>query len=110
MSITESRALEIDALLHPARAFRHPQDVVRDPDLTIYEKRAILSSWASDACAVEGVPELREPAGLGQVKFDDIMDALRGLDCELERRVRREEIPYRRRRSGSGQPGGMPFY
>ena len=51
--------LEIDALLHPARAFSHPMDVVRDCDLTLYEKRAILSSWASDACAVEDVPELR---------------------------------------------------
>jgi hypothetical protein len=45
MSSTRTRALEIDALLHPARAFSHPMDVVRDTDLTLYEKRAILSSW-----------------------------------------------------------------
>jgi len=44
---------ELDSLLHPASAFDHPQDVVRDPDLTTEEKRAILSSWASDSCAVE---------------------------------------------------------
>ena len=25
---------------------------MNDPDLTINEKRAILSSWASDACAI----------------------------------------------------------
>ena len=79
--------LEIDALLHPARAFSHPLDVVRDSDLTLYEKRAILSSWASDACAVEDVPELRHPFPAATVKFDDIMDALRALDSELQRRV-----------------------
>jgi hypothetical protein len=42
---------EFDDLLHPAQAFEH-RDVVHDPDLTINEKRAILASWASDACAV----------------------------------------------------------
>ena len=40
---------EIDRLLHPAGAFRTPMDVVRDPDMTVQEKRAILASWASDA-------------------------------------------------------------
>jgi hypothetical protein len=50
---------DLDALLHPARGFAHPMDVARDPDLTLNEKRAILASWASDACAVEAAPELR---------------------------------------------------
>src|SRR6476660_5109769 len=40
--------LEMDALLHPCHAFNHPLDVVDDCDLTSYEKRAILSSWAAD--------------------------------------------------------------
>ena len=87
MNSGRTTTLEIDALLHPARAFSHPMDVVRDSDLTLYEKRAILSSWASDACAVEDVPELRQPFPAATVKFDDIMDALRVLDSELERRV-----------------------
>ena len=87
MDSERTTTLEIDALLHPARAFSHPMDVVRDDDLTLYEKRAILSSWASDACAVEDVPELRQPFPAASVKFDDIMDALRALDSELERRV-----------------------
>jgi hypothetical protein len=87
MLLAKTSSAEIDALLHPARAFRHPMDVVRDNDLTLYEKRAILSSWASDACAVEDFPEFRQPSGATPVKFDDIMDALRGLDAELERRV-----------------------
>jgi len=53
---------DLDALLHPAKAFAHPMDVVRDADLTLAEKRAILASWASDACAVEAAPELRSIA------------------------------------------------
>jgi hypothetical protein len=57
-------------------------DVVRDPDLTLNEKRAILASWASDACAVEAAPELRAPASSTLVAWDDIMDALRTLDKE----------------------------
>jgi hypothetical protein len=72
---------DIDALLHPAMAFQHPQCVVNDPDLTLREKRAILSSWASDACAIEAAPALRAPRGSHQpVGFDDVMDALKALD------------------------------
>lgn len=80
--IRVDRELDLDALLHPARAFAHPMDVVRDPDLTLNEKRAILASWASDACAVEAAPELRFTTTGGLVRWDDIMDALRTLDRE----------------------------
>ena len=52
-------ACDLDALLHPAQAFEHPSDVVNDPDLTLDEKRAILATWASDACAIEAVPSCR---------------------------------------------------
>jgi hypothetical protein len=100
MSINRPRAIDIDELLHPARAFSHPMDVVRDTDLTLYEKRAILSSWASDACAVEDFPEFRQPSGAAPVKFDDIMDALRGMDVELERRVGANINAVGRKRSG----------
>src|SRR6267154_6860679 len=75
-------AFDLDALLHPARAFAHPLDVVRDRDLTVNEKRAILASWASDACAVEAAPALRQTPQGRAVVFDDIMDALRILDRE----------------------------
>jgi hypothetical protein len=75
-------ALDLDALLHPARAFAHPLDVVRDRDLTLNEKRAILASWASDACAVEAAPALRRTPEGRAIVFDDIMDALRILDRE----------------------------
>ena len=73
---------DLDTLLHPARAFSHPMDVVRDADLSLNEKRAILSSWASDACALEAAPDLRMNACGNVVRWDDIMDALRMLDKE----------------------------
>lgn len=69
-----------DDLLHPARAFARPSDVVDDPDLTLNEKRAILASWASDACAAESNPVVRETADGGTARWDDIMDALKELD------------------------------
>ena len=75
---------DLDALLHPARAFAHPMDVVRDADLTLNEKRAILASWASDACAVEAAPDLRVSSSGNAVRWDDIMDALRTLEGEAE--------------------------
>jgi hypothetical protein len=72
---------DLDDLLHPAQAFEHPQRVVEDPDLTLNEKRAILASWASDACAIEAAPALRQAPGTKHpVRFDDVMEALRMLD------------------------------
>ena len=87
--MTESRKekrdiFDLDALLHPANAFAHPMDVVRDEDLTLNEKRAILASWASDACATEAAPDLRVTSSRSVVRWDDIMDALRTLDKETE--------------------------
>jgi hypothetical protein len=106
MSLKQNSS-DFDALLHPARAYDHPRDVVADDDLTLYEKRAILSSWASDACAVEDFPDLREGAGAAAVKFDDIMDALRDLDRQLERRIYWDE--NRRKVSGSDHSGNVPL-
>ena len=71
--------IDIATLLHPADAFAHPTDVVDDCDLTSYEKRAILSSWAADACAVPGPSR---PATA--VSFDDILDALQLVESEPE--------------------------
>ncbi len=77
--------LALDRLLSPARHFAHPLDVLRDDALDLREKRAILSSWASDACAVESIPGLRQPPGAPEpVPFDVIMDALRRLDAAPE--------------------------
>jgi hypothetical protein len=80
-SSSKPSKLDLDALLQPAQAFRHPNEVVSDPDLTLNEKRAILASWASDACAVEAAPALRHPPGSERsVPVDDILAALRALD------------------------------
>jgi hypothetical protein len=76
---------DLNDLLHPAQAFEHPCNVVTDPDLTLNEKRAILSSWASDACAIEAAPALRYAAGGKRpVRFDDVMEALRTLDKQAQ--------------------------
>jgi hypothetical protein len=79
---TAGKEFDLEALLHPAGAFRTPMEVVNDPDMTPQEKRAILASWASDACAVEAAPDLRQPRFGALVRFDDIMDALKRLDGE----------------------------
>jgi hypothetical protein len=71
-----------DDLLHPAWKFRTPLDVVADSGRTVLEKRAILASWASDACTDEAAPDLRKPPAAPVVRFDDIMDAKR-LDGDL---------------------------
>ena len=88
----------LDRLLFPARHFSHPDEVVGDRTLDTQEKRAILASWASDACAVDSMPALRKPPGAASpVTFDAVMDAFRRLDdsraevgCDLEERRARE--------------------
>jgi hypothetical protein len=109
-------AFDLDDLLHPAQAFSHPSDVVNDPDLTLNEKRAILASWASDACAIESVPGLRCARAPGEkpVAFDDVMDALRALDGQAAETSSRYRRVVRKRRilgRGSGQSGhGQPVH
>src|ERR1700751_6485951 len=92
--------LDVDDLLHPAQAFSHPAEVVNDPDLTLNEKRAILASWASDACAIESVPALRRAPTKGgrPVAFDDVMDALRALDARAAETSTGYRCVVRRRR------------
>ncbi len=107
-------AFDLDALLHPASAFLHPDLVVRDPDLTLNEKRAILASWASDACAVEAAPALRQNPGGRAVPFDEIMEALRTLDRQhaaaADAGRYRRATRWRRllRRDGNGRDGSPP--
>ena len=86
---------DLNQLLHPAQAFGHPSEVVNDPDLTLNEKRAILASWASDACAIEAAPDLRNPSG-APVRFDDIMEALRTLDRQANGHRYRRVLHHRR--------------
>lgn len=77
----DEKVIDLNALLHPGRAFEHPRDVVSHPNLSPAEKRAILASWASDASAISSCPALRAPDGLnGPVTIDEILEAL----CELD--------------------------
>ena len=112
MNDRPSDRFDLDQLLRPARAFRHPSEAVNDPDLTLNEKRAILASWASDACAIEAAPDLRLHSGGAPVRFDDIMEALRTLDAQANgHRYRR--VPHRRgllrreRANGSSSNGTL---
>ena len=57
----------------PFSRFLHPFDIAHHPSLEPEIKRAILASWASDACALEAAPELREIPGGARVRFDDIL-------------------------------------
>ena len=72
---------EVDRVLNPSKFYGHPRDVLQDAALTREEKKALLASWASDACAVEMNPTLRLPPTLMRViSFDEVMDAMRDLD------------------------------
>ncbi|MFN3627550.1 MAG: hypothetical protein ACK4S3_06685 [Parvibaculum sp.] len=83
--------------------------MLRDADLTLGEKRAVLAAWASDACAVEAAPALRSaPPGASPVPVDDILQALCELDKEARsdaahnwarRQIRRQKIEDMRHRS-----------
>ena len=100
---------ELDQIINPAAVFDHPKDVVSDPDLTKQEKRAILSAWASDACAVQCLPGMRQlPDAKAPVGFDEIIDALKSLDDDPEppRPGGIPMRPRRRRPPGQGAPTG----
>jgi hypothetical protein len=67
--------------LRPAVGFSHPTDIIKDPYLDTGEKRAILSSWASDASAVEDEPTQRWLLGTpGPVPYSEVRHALAQLD------------------------------
>lgn len=104
--------LDLNSLLHPAQAFNSPAEVVNDPDLTVTEKRAILSSWASDACAVEAMPEIRSHPSGSTAQFNEIIAALRELDRQRPDKATKRAIKETRRRaifrprSGGSPPRG----
>jgi hypothetical protein len=90
--------LDIDALLHPSKAFGHPLDVVRDPDMTVAEKRAVLASWASDACAIATNPALQAATTGNAISYDDIIDALQSLDVDPSSNTVTYDFKRRQRR------------
>jgi hypothetical protein len=77
---------DLDALLHPSGAFAHPLDVIGDPDLTLSEMRAILSSWAAEACGMDDAQGAPRPRSRQPVAFDDIVEALHEVDRKAAER------------------------
>ncbi|MGC1300777.1 MAG: hypothetical protein WA840_00250 [Caulobacteraceae bacterium] len=78
-----------ERLLRPAVGFHDPDDVVKDGLLDPAEKRAILSSWASDACAVQDRPHLRWPLGVeAPIPLDAVLEAMSRLDRLENHRTR----------------------
>ncbi len=75
------------ALVAPGDVFRHPREVLTHPLLSRAEKRAILASWASDACALENAPGLRCLTGCRAepVSVDSVIEALAELDRDAPR-------------------------
>jgi hypothetical protein len=85
MQIIQNKTPDFAALLQPALHHQSPGAVLNDADLEPFEKRAILSSWASDLYAVESCPWLRDIPGVqGAMRLGDILEALRTLDGEDE--------------------------
>lgn len=75
----------------------------------VQEKRAVLASWASDACAVESAPELRCPPSGPVLRYNDIINASKCLDGDAAEasqyatfmnRARRWKELYRGQRGG----------
>jgi hypothetical protein len=86
---SNSTGLDIGRLLQPANAFADPMAVVDDQDLTFAEKRAILSSWASDVSDAG-----RTYCDTNPINVDDVINALK----ELDRRYGLMKAPPRYRR------------
>jgi hypothetical protein len=92
MTDANTNSGRLDPLFHPAVHYASPDEVLNDEDLTMPEKRVLLSSWASDMFAVESCPSLREIPGMGHtVRLADIFAALQA------RRRGRRSAPTRRR-------------
>ncbi|SRR6266436_4144411 len=67
------------ALVNPAACFASPSEVLRDPKLSMEQKREILRRWALDAYLIEvamteGMPQ-GEPS-----RLDEVIDALIDLE------------------------------
>lgn len=60
----------------------HPDQVLDHPAMGVEEKRATLSSWASDLHAVENAPALRRLDSGAVVPVDDILAALAALSAD----------------------------
>ncbi len=58
----------------------YPEEIVRDLNLAVGEKREVLASWLSDIRAVPDAPAWRRLDNGTFVRFDEVSEALRALD------------------------------
>src|SRR5688572_25078628 len=88
-------ATAMEQVLHPGRAYERPGQVVGDSRISLAERRAILSSWSSAACAVESNPRRRQPPCSSEpVTFEEIMGALAEIDrIDRNRQERQTQRP-----------------
>jgi hypothetical protein len=56
-----------------------PDDVLSHTNMSVFEKRALLASWASDSHAVPDAPSLRQLDDGSIVEVDEILRALKAL-------------------------------
>jgi len=83
MSQADRNVNNVEPFFHPVSHYDSPEGVLDDARLSTVEKRAILSSWASDMYVVESQPTLREIPGIShRLRLDDILAALKQLDDE----------------------------
>jgi hypothetical protein len=96
--------------------FAHPDEVLKDEELSIEDKRALLASWVSDAFSIENSPTLRQLQNGAVVRVDDIVEALKSLDEPLREAAftmsqsfaRRAGKPIARRRNRSPHDDDRP--
>jgi hypothetical protein len=85
MSEAHRTPTNVEPLFHPVPHYNSPGDVLHDARLSPTEKRAILSSWASDMYAAESQSALRNIPGIPRpLRLSDILAALRQLDDETD--------------------------
>jgi len=85
MSQADRTVHNVEPLFHPVSHYDSLDDVLDDATLSADEKRAILSSWASDMYVVESHPALREVPGIPhRMRLDDILSALKRLDDDTD--------------------------
>lgn len=123
MRTTRGERPQMPSSLQSESILVHPDQVLDHPFMSNEEKRALLSSWASDRRAVENAPALRRLDSGAIVPVDAILAALAALPADpppldqgagwqgtgwtaSERRQRPFPPPWRKAR---GKPdGGKP--
>jgi hypothetical protein len=79
-SLTASRSV-LPSFFGPDFPYAGPKELIAASELSIGEKREILSSWASDGRAVPDAPALRVLDNGQAVTIHDILEALKMLDA-----------------------------